>query len=166
MNVNAQFNSNAQFNGNAQFNVDPSVWGPHMWATIHTLALKADSDAEVGPYLEFINSLLFLLPCDSCRADFTKWYSIHGDPLLGQAFEWSVKLHNYVNAKLNKPVVTEIQARTQWNSDLCQYSCTGATNSNSSSNVQSSVQSTVHWTSAVVIFAVLVTIVLLWRKKH
>lgn len=119
---------------NADFNIDPSVWGPHLWATIHTLALKADSDGEVGPYLEFINSLLFLLPCETCRLDFTKWYKDNGDPVASEAFEWSVKLHNYVNRKLGKPIVTEIQARQQWNSDLCSYSClrvnTGKSNSN------------------------------------
>lgn len=118
-----QFQTN--MNANApKFNIDPKVWGPHLWATIHTLALRADSDNEIGPYLEFINSLLFLLPCDTCRQDFVKWYHAHGDPYEGQAFEWSVDLHNYVNQKLSKPLMSVEQSRGLWTSDLCSYSCT------------------------------------------
>jgi hypothetical protein len=105
------------------FNIEPRKWGPHLWATLHTLALKADADNEVEAYLEFVNSLFFLLPCDACRADFMKWYNANGGPLVGQAFEWSVSLHNHVNRKLGYSEMTVEEARAEWNSDLCSYSC-------------------------------------------
>lgn len=99
------------------------MWGPHMWATIHTLALKADSDYEIEPYNEFLNSLLFLLPCDSCRLDFNKYYNAKGSAVVGEAFHWSVDLHNHVNQKLGKPVFTLEQARSNWNNSHCSYKC-------------------------------------------
>lgn len=110
-------------NLNAQFNVDPSVWGPHVWATIHTLALKADADNEIEAYNEFLNSLLFLLPCDACRLDFTKYVNSVGNPVVGQAFHWSQQLHNHVNRKLGKREYTVDEARAQWTDSHCSYKC-------------------------------------------
>lgn len=134
-----QFQTNMNVNA-PKFNIDPKVWGPHLWATIHTLALRADSDSEIGPYLEFINSLLFLLPCDTCREDFVKWYHMNGDPYEGQAFEWSVKLHNYVNQKLSKKIMSVEESRVHWTSDLCSYSCTDKISTNKiSSSLQTSL---------------------------
>jgi len=113
-------------NLNAPFNVDPAVWGPHMWATIHTLALKADADNEIEAYNEFLNSLLFLLPCDACRQDYTKFVGSNGNPVVGTAFHWSLRLHNYVNEKLGRPAYTLEQARAQWTDSHCSYKCQSA----------------------------------------
>lgn len=109
-----------------EFNADPAVWGPSIWVTIHTLALKADADldAGIGPFREFLNSLTFLLPCGQCRHDYSKWYSATGPPLTGHAFEWSFNLHNYVNSKLGKPVMSIEEARESWTQNSCTYSCT------------------------------------------
>ena len=104
-------------------NIDPNFWGPHVWATIHTLALKADSQNEITAFNNFADSLHFLLPCDNCKGDFHKWHSKNGYAHLGQAFSWSVKLHNYVNEKLGKQTVDIEEARSQWLSDSCSFSC-------------------------------------------
>ena len=114
-----------------EFSVDPSTWGPHVWATMHTLALKADADSELGPFLEFLNSLTFLLPCGACRHDYSKYYSTNGPPVQGEAFAWTVKLHNWVSAKLwqrslgHKPYQewTIEEARANWTSSNCSYKC-------------------------------------------
>ena len=109
---------------NAPFNIEPKIWGPHIWATIHTLALKADSDNEIGPFLEFTNSLLFLLPCDNCRHDYSNWCRKNQGPNTGEAFAWSVKLHNYVNDKLKNGQTYDVdEARAIWQSDSCSYTC-------------------------------------------
>ena len=108
----------------ARFNVDPTSWGPHLWATMHTLALKADADNELEPFLEFTNSLLFLLPCDACRSDYSKYLNNYG-PNLGQCFSWTVNLHNHVNEKLKKPIMGLEAAREIWTSDRCSFNCSG-----------------------------------------
>ena len=113
-------------NLNAPFSIDPTVWGPHLWASIHTLALKADADYEVEPYLQFLNSLLFLLPCDSCRLDFNKYFANHESPVVGEAFHWSIDLHNHVNKKLGKKTLSMDEARAQWTNSNCSYQCTKA----------------------------------------
>jgi hypothetical protein len=105
-------------------NIDPTVWGPHIWATIHTLALRADADHEISPYNNFLNSLTFLLPCNACKDDYSKYINSNGFPMTGQAFEWSVNFHNYVNNKLGKKVNLSVdEARSQWFSESCSYSC-------------------------------------------
>jgi hypothetical protein len=117
-------NLNARAPGTpGDLSIDPSVWGPHVWATLHTLALKADADLEITAFNNFLNSLLFLLPCSSCKHDFSKYVSAHGYPELATAFDWTVKLHNHVNAKLGKPSLTVDEAYASWFSDSCSYTC-------------------------------------------
>ena len=122
MSLNALNDKNA-LKDEHDLNIDPTVWGPHLWATIHTLALKADSDLESLAYGNFLNSLHFLLPCNACKHDFSKYVSAHGYPNIGNAFEWSVNFHNNVNRKLGKNIFTTEEARSQWFSDSCSYSC-------------------------------------------
>jgi hypothetical protein len=114
---------------NAGFNIDPSVWGPHVWATMHTLALKSDADNEIKAFSDFLNSLTYLLPCDTCRNEYSKWFGAQR-PELGHAFEWTVKLHNFVNGKLSKVQVGLEEARDLWQSDHCSYKCGVETKSN------------------------------------
>jgi len=115
--------------GNAPYNtapdMNPNMWGPHVWATIHTLALKADADQEIGPYSDFVDSLLFLLPCGTCRHEYSKWYGANHGPLVNEAFAWSVRLHNFVNSKLGHKTFSLEEARAQWTSDKCSYKCSG-----------------------------------------
>jgi hypothetical protein len=150
-----------------KFNIDPKVWGPHLWATIHTLALRADSDHEIGPYLEFVNSLFFLLPCDTCRQDFIQWYKNHGDPFEGQAFEWSVDLHNYVNRKLAKKTMTLEESRDLWTSDLCSYSCTDRAGAASAAATAATAVTFDTKTSLLLVLLAIAVLVAVWsiRKK-
>lgn len=109
------------------FNVDPAVWGPPLWSSVHTLALKADSDGPEGlvPFKEFLNSLTFLLPCNNCRHEFNKYYSVHGAPEPMDCFGWTVRLHNFVSQRLGKTSaqMSESEARAMWTSKACNYKC-------------------------------------------
>ena len=113
-----------------EFNVDPAVWGPPLWASVHTLALKADADGADGlvAFKEFLNSLSFLLPCNNCRHEYNKYLSVNPPPEAFDCFGWTVRLHNFVNQRLGKPgaQMTERDAREQWTSKACNYSCTSA----------------------------------------
>jgi len=117
------------------FNADPVQWGPHVWATMHTLALRSDSLQSIDSFYMFIQSLQELLPCNTCRDDYIKWVKQNGRPTIGNAFEWSVRLHNYVNSKLNKPQITLEAAKEAWLLTKCSYSCQRTTTSKSNSRM-------------------------------
>ena len=118
MNVNA--NTDA-------YNADPVQWGPHVWATMHTLALRADSLQTIDSFYMFINALQSLLPCETCKDDYVKWLKLNNRPSVGKAFEWSVQLHNYVNSKLQKPQLSLESAKAAWLMSKCSYSCEKST---------------------------------------
>lgn len=106
-------------------NADPKQWGPHVWASMHAFALFADRDSErLGAFRSFLNDLVALLPCATCRKDYGAYLANHGMPSPGSAFEWTVDLHNYVNGKTGKPTMALDAARDQWTSKDCSYSCT------------------------------------------
>lgn len=112
---------------NAPFNLRPSVWGPHVWATLHATALKADaSDGEASDaFRALLQSLRHLLPCETCRRDYSHWIDVHGMPKAGECFEYSVLVHNYVNQKLDKPTLSLSSARALWatTDEQCSYVC-------------------------------------------
>lgn len=109
---------------NAAYNSDPTIWGPHVWATIHTTALKADSDGNDIAFSKLLESLTQLLPCDQCLTDFSKYFKIHGIPVKGHAFEWTVNLHNSVNRKLKYAELSLEDARSRWQGSNCSFLCT------------------------------------------
>lgn len=101
-------------NTNAQ--LDPKIWGSHVWATMHVLALN-----ESKNFGAFLDSLELLLPCKKCQMHFQEYKT--KNPLTGNNFEWTVNFHNAVNIKLGRSTMTVEDARKQWASDSCSYSC-------------------------------------------
>ena len=102
--------------------IAPEVWGPPFWAAIHLTCLAApksfDSTTEVG-YRQFFTSLQHVLPCKKCREHLAA--NLASLPLDGafargreSLFEWSVHLHNRVNAANGKPEMPVADARKLW----------------------------------------------------
>ena len=98
--------------------VSPDVWGPPMWRFLHLAALgypeeAAPEDAE--RYARFFEALGGVLPCPSCAANYqTHLAQLPVRPFLGgrdALFDWTVRLHNMVNAESGKSPVTVEQAR-------------------------------------------------------
>lgn len=89
--------------------VQPDVWGPNLWGALHTVCLAG----TVTP--EFVQEFARVIPCQICATDFAVILSqtpfSETDP-----FEWSVRVHNQVNQKLGKPVVSVEKARARWSS--------------------------------------------------
>ena len=107
-----------------QLEQSSEIWGPHVWATMHSLALRSDNSAtDNSDFLLFLQSLETLLPCTKCRKDYTKYLNSNGYPNPKESFLWTVNFHNAVNQKLNKQTFTLEQAKSQWLSDSCSYSC-------------------------------------------
>jgi len=101
-------------------NVNPNVWGPNVWASMHTLAKASDEGQLDGTaFAAWVASLADMLPCEKCRNDFTELLQRHGTPVKGQAFVWSVGVHNWVNQKLGKPLVELKDALARWTTYDC-----------------------------------------------
>jgi len=118
-----------------EYSIDPSIWGPHVWSTIHTLAKKADYDKSQESFYKFLSSLEQLLPCETCRSDYCvlrKKMKLQESN--GGAFEYSVQLHNSVNKKLGKPEISMETANLLWSNPACSYSCSLQLQKNTTNN--------------------------------
>jgi hypothetical protein len=105
-----------------QHNVDPKVWGPSIWNTIHHAAISADKSKNGSDFKKFIFAIGPLLPCFTCKEDFEA-YLKSSAPQESHYFEWSVKAHNYVNKKLGKTQISMDDALKIWTFDLCTDDC-------------------------------------------
>ena len=100
--------------------VDPSVWGPPMWRTLHFIALgyPANPTPQVtAQYKAFFEAFGAVIPCQVCAVNYARHLRevpidafIHDSEKQHPLFEWSVHLHNTVNAENNKPFVSVQQA--------------------------------------------------------
>jgi len=95
----------------------PSAWGPFFWHTMHIVALGYPTNPSYGhkkAAKEFIESFAFLIPCPICKEHFIEHLKESPiSPFLDRRedlFKWTVTLHNKVNKKLGKPIVSELEA--------------------------------------------------------
>ena len=98
--------------------MDPASWGPQLWSSLHYIALgypENPSALDKRNYKAFYESLDTVLPCDKCAQHYKATTSAMPiDPYLDSAshlFEWTVAVHNVVNARLGKPQITVAEAR-------------------------------------------------------
>ena len=66
---------------------------------------------------EFINMYPSVLPCSACGKHFTEVlqenpFPDSRDPMI--MFQWSVHVHNVVNARIGKPILTVEEALATW----------------------------------------------------
>lgn len=98
---------------------DPSLWGEPFWTTLHYAALgypTEPDDASVQAYGAFFKSVGHVLPCATCQQNFRRHTrGMPVEPALQQGrdalFEWTVALHNKVNAEHGKPQWSVARAR-------------------------------------------------------
>lgn len=113
--------------------IEPHRWGPHVWATIHLCCIGAPDvldHMQQAQYRAFIMSLPYVIPCTSCSDHFKKVLeSIPVDDMLtgkDDLFRWSVNVHNNVNARLKKPIVSYEEALSHWKT-ICEAGDGGGT---------------------------------------
>lgn len=83
-------------------------WGPAVWTSIHSFAMAYEPSPEnARAFKQFIESLIYLLPCCKCRAHLKQnLKQLPLEPNLGskdKLFKWSFDLHDLVNKQLEKP---------------------------------------------------------------
>jgi hypothetical protein len=105
----------------ATFGTSPSAhntWGPDMWEQLHKWAMRVDL---VGPRSdrapqEWLALFSRRLPCGECIMHWTDLLKEMPPDFSSNAalFEWSVRAHNAVNARLCKPVMSFLAAAKRW----------------------------------------------------
>lgn len=100
----------------------PSVWAPAMWRTMHAVALAypdrpADDDHyRKAAYRTFFVALGDVIPCAACAASYRRLILAESRSLdvaldRGTLFDWTVTVHNRINAEIGKPTMSIRQAK-------------------------------------------------------
>jgi len=112
--------------------INPIIFGPYIWASIHLICLGAPktlTSEQKQQYKSFFNLLANVLPCSSCGKHLAEnLRQLPVDNSLNSSadlFQWSVKLHNLVNSQLHKPQLNDMDALKFWSSaPQCSISAT------------------------------------------
>lgn len=93
--------------------MDPTIWGPHFWFVLHTIAFnypKHPTSIQKKIYHRFIHNLYEFLPSSSIAATFTKILEKHPvTPYLDSRsdfIKWMHFMHNLINKRLEKPMIS------------------------------------------------------------
>ena len=99
-------------------------WGPSAWKFLHTITFNYPDNPTLSQKRnveELFLSLMYLLPCDECSEHYKQEISENfPDSRSKHALSsWLVNLHNKVNVRLNKPVMTYEAAKQLYTSQQC-----------------------------------------------
>jgi len=93
-------------------NIDPTVWGPGFWDTIHFTAFGYPSDpndTDKDAYKKFIVQFVKILPCDKCSKHANEYISVISDfewskilKTQDSFIKWTWSFHDHVNTTLGK----------------------------------------------------------------
>ena len=93
--------------------LDPTVWGPHYWFFLHTLAMTYPhhpNSVTKKKYYEFIQNLPLFLPVEEVSGEFSKLIDKYPiTPYLDNRdsfVRWMHFIHNKLNEKLEKPQIS------------------------------------------------------------
>lgn len=99
---------------------DPRVWGPHLWKYMHCSAAnypeKPTSD-QIDQMITWLKTLTVTIPCKKCKDHYGQYINRHQTSLRDicaskdKLFNFIVDIHNQVNRRNNKPIVTYDEAR-------------------------------------------------------
>jgi len=93
--------------------LDPSVWGPHYWFFLHTIAMTYPHHPNAvtkKKFYDFIQNLPIFIPVEEISKEFSRLidkyprtpYLDNRDSLV----RWTHFIHNKINQKLEKPEVS------------------------------------------------------------
>ena len=114
--------------------MDPAVWGKHLWASIHFIALAypdLPTEQQKLDYKLFFENLYKVIPCESCgehlQNTISNIHPLHANHLRNkdELFKWTVQLHNIVNKRLHKKTISINDAyniymhKSQFNIVMC-----------------------------------------------
>ena len=92
--------------------LDPTIWGPHYWFVIHSMALnypKNPNDTTKKKYYTFITDLPLFLPDSDIGGKFSEIIDKYPvTPYLDSRdsfIRWTHFIHNKINSMLGKPEI-------------------------------------------------------------
>ena len=95
------------------FSLDPTIWGPHYWFFLHTIAMTypiRPNDVTKKKYYEFIQNLPLFIPAEAMSGEFSKLLEEYPvTPYLDSRdsfIRWMHFIHNKINEKLEKPKIS------------------------------------------------------------
>lgn len=94
-----------------------NIWGPIKWNEIHnkSISYNPKEDSEKKEMIEYINNLPASLNCKRCQTHtqiFIDRYDLTQICKSRRAlFEFFVKMHNSINKRLSKPIMSPEEAR-------------------------------------------------------
>ena len=98
---------------NNYIRLDPTIWGPHFWFFLHTLAMSYPHHPNAvtkKKYYELIQNLPLFIPVESIGSDFEKILNEYPVTAYLDSREslirWLHFIHNKINEKLEKPKIT------------------------------------------------------------
>ena len=85
-------------------NLSTTVWGPSMWRVLHSLSfsISEENEKDRKKFLDFLESLRTLLPCEDCRLHFSQYLEEHNPQKAENLAVWTFDFHNAVNERLGK----------------------------------------------------------------
>jgi len=93
--------------------LDPTIWGPHYWFFIHTIAFTyptTPNSVTKKKYYDLIQNMPLFIPTQSASKTFESFLNLYPvTPYLDSkdAFiRWTHFIHNKVNEKLEKPCIS------------------------------------------------------------
>ena len=99
---------------------DPRYIGPGYWASFHRRSYHANTREQKYVVAQSIVRDITFFPCNVCREDSLKYlemYPIEESIEINNEFSlfiWTVDFHNWVNNKLGKRQVSELEAIEMW----------------------------------------------------
>ena len=166
--------------------MNPNVWGKYQWTSIHFIALGYPSHSPPenvkDTYRRYFTEILpNILPCMTCREHLKKTLS-EQHPLMPKhlegrdaLFEWTVSLHNVVNARLGKAQITLEEARdiylyedhlqrvmckTQATPTISNITKGASSMASASASSMASAPSVSNWRLLIILFLLIITIIL------
>ena len=95
------------------FGLDPTVWGPHYWFFLHTIAMtypNRPNDVTKRKYYELVQNLPIFIPVEAMGSEFSKLLDQYPVmPYLDSRdsfIRWLHFIHNKINEKLEKPKIS------------------------------------------------------------
>lgn len=88
----------------------PKSFGPYFWGALHLACLAAIDKNSLKTFIETYQTLL---PCFGCRMHFSQLLTEYPVPDDDQ-FRWSVDIHNKVNERIGKPIMSYEDALVHW----------------------------------------------------
>ena len=84
--------------------------GPQLWASMHTLARTVNSADRSAKFRAWLLALADVMPCPVCATHWAQIAPTFSATTPAAAVKWTIDAHNSVNARLNKPVLSDAQA--------------------------------------------------------